>query len=86
MSNLGGHVTIVGSGSARWLTAAILSAALNGRADTPFWRGVREDTVMPDRLAEYLELWRYKLPDHHAYPEQIHSEPAATQGIAFAFP
>ena len=35
------------------------------RADTPFWSGVREDAVMPDRLAEDLEMWRYKLPDHH---------------------
>ena len=34
----------------------------SNRDDTPFWRAARHDTVMPDGLAEKLELWKHKLP------------------------
>jgi tryptophan halogenase len=34
----------------------------SNRTDTPFWLAARNDTKMPDGLAERLELWKRKLP------------------------
>ena len=34
----------------------------SNREDTEFWRTVRHDTPIPDKLAEDLETWRYSLP------------------------
>jgi tryptophan halogenase len=34
----------------------------SNREDTDFWRAVRHETPIPEKLAEDLETWRYSLP------------------------
>ncbi len=40
----------------------VMHYRLSNREDDEYWRAQRNDIVMPERLAENLELWRYALP------------------------
>ncbi len=40
----------------------VLHYRTSNRDDTEFWRTVRNETPIPDSLAENLETWRYSLP------------------------
>lgn len=40
----------------------VLHFHLNNRTDSEYWVAAREETPIPDSLAENLELWRHKMP------------------------
>jgi len=48
-----------------------LHYAASDRMDTPFWRATKE-VKLPDALAERIELWRRRLPDHRTIPSAFH--------------
>ena len=45
----------------------VLHYCLNNRNDSEYWRAAREDMVVPDRLAENLEIWKYTLPSEYDF-------------------
>ncbi len=46
----------------------VLHYRLSNRSDSPYWLAARNDTVMPDGLAENLELWRHAPPNEIDVP------------------
>lgn len=45
------------------------------RADTPFWKATKNELVVPEGLAERLELWRYRLPTSRTIRSSFHGFP-----------
>jgi tryptophan 6-halogenase len=45
------------------------------RADTPFWKATKNDLIVPDGLAERLQLWEYRLPTSRTIRQEFHGFP-----------
>jgi flavin-dependent dehydrogenase len=50
----------------------VIHYAASDRMDSPFWRATKESLVLREELAERLELWRQRLPDHRTIPAAFH--------------
>lgn len=55
----------------------VLLFYVSNREDTEYWRTVRHDMEVPERLKENLQLWRKTTPSKHDLPSQTFFSPTS---------